>query len=66
MNVGKSLKLALVKRGMTQAALARKLGKSARWINVLANSSGASRATIEMLANELEMKPSEFVALGED
>lgn len=66
MNIGKSLKLALVKRNMKQADLARKLGKSSRWINMLANSPTASSSSIEMLASEFGMKASEFVALGEE
>lgn len=66
MNIGKSIKVALAQRDMKQNQLADQLGKSARWINLLANSKGASTDTIEMLAKGFGMKASEFVALGEE
>lgn len=66
MNIGKSIKMALVKADKKQTWLADQLGVSARWVNGLANSVGASSATIERLAAVFDMKPSEFVALGED
>lgn len=66
MNIGKSIKVALAQRNMKQNQLADRLGKSARWINLLANSKGASTETITMLAAAFDMKASEFVALGEE
>lgn len=66
MNIGKSIKVALAQRDMKQNQLAERLGKSPRWINLLANSDGASTATIQMLADAFGMKASEFVALGEE
>lgn len=66
MNIGKSIKVALAQRDMKQNQLAERLGKSARWINLLANSRGASTETISMLASAFGMKASEFVALGEE
>lgn len=66
MNVGKSLKMALAKRGMNQVQLAEKMKCSQVWINRLANSESASMATITQLAEALDMKVSEFLALSED
>ena len=66
MNIGKSIKVALAMRNMKQNQLAAQLRKTPRWINSLANSEGASTATIEMLASAFSMKASEFVALGEE
>lgn len=66
MNIGKSIKVALAQRNMKQNQLAEQLGKSARWINLLANSKNASTETISMLAAAFGMKASEFVALGEE
>lgn len=66
MNVGKSLKVALAMRGMNQTQLAVKLGCTHVWISRLANSRSASMATVESLAVALDMRVSEFVALGED
>lgn len=66
MNVGKSLKMALAKRDMTQTQLALKLNTTRVWISRLANSQSASGPTIEQLAVALDMKVSEFIGLGED
>ena len=66
MNVGKSLKMALAKRDMNQTQLAEKLKCTQVWINRLANSDSASMATVTQLSDALDMKVSEFVALGED
>lgn len=66
MNIGKSLKVALVKRDMTQTDLAKKMNVHLQWVNKLANSDSASQASIMGLAEALDMKVSEFIALGED
>lgn len=66
MNVGKSIKHALVKRGINQTQLAAQMKCTQVWINRLANSRSASMATIESLAAALDMKVSDFLALGED
>lgn len=66
MNVGNSLKVALIKKGMSQTALAEQMGVHVQWVNKLANSQSASQATITTLAEALGMKASEFIALGED
>lgn len=66
MNVGKSLKVGLAKRGISQTALAEKMGVHLQWVNKLANSESAAQATVVSLASALDYKVSEFVALGED
>lgn len=66
MNVGKSLKMALAKRGMNQTQLAKQMNCTRVWVGRLANSQSASGPTIEQLANALDMKVSDFIALGED
>lgn len=66
MNVGKSLKIALIKKGMSQTELAKKMGVHDQWVSKLANSESAAQTTLVGLAEALEMKVSEFVALGEE
>lgn len=66
MNVGKSLKMALAKRGINQTQLAEKMNCTQVWINRLANSESASMTTVAQLSDALDMKASEFLALGED
>ena len=66
MNVGKSLKIALVKKGMSQTELAKKMGVHDQWVSKLANSESAAQTTLVGLATALDMKVSEFVALGEE
>ena len=66
MNVGNSLKIALLRRGKTQTQLARELGKHVQWVNGIANKKMASMASVEMISAALDMKVSEFLALGEE
>lgn len=66
MNVGKSIKVALAQRDINQTQLAARMKCTQVWINRLANSRGASMATVESLATALDMKVSDFIKLGED
>lgn len=66
MNVGKSLKMALAKRGMNQTQMAAHLKCTVVWVNRIANSRSVSMSTVESLCDVLDMKVSEFLALGED
>lgn len=66
MNVGKSIKHALVKKGMNQTQLAAQMHRTRVWVNQLANSRSASMATVESLAAAFDMKVSDFLALGEE
>lgn len=66
MNIGNSLKVALIKKGISQTQLAKQMGVHTQWINKLANSETASQGTIVSLAVALDMKTSEFISLGEE
>lgn len=66
MNVGRSIKIALIKKGMQQADLAEKMGVSKPYISQLAGKDRVGMGTIALLAIALDMKISEFIALGED
>lgn len=66
MNVGKSIKMALVKVDKKQTWLAEQLGISSRQVNKVANAESASGKTIEKMADVFGMKVSDFLALGED
>ena len=66
MNVGNSLKIALVRAGMSQQELAKKMQCGTVWVSRLANKKTADLKTIESLAAIFGMKVSEFLALGED
>ena len=65
MNIGKSLRMALVSRDMRQNQLAEKMGVGARWMSRMATSRTASMQTVEALAAQFDMTVSEFIKLGE-
>lgn len=65
MNIGMSIKLALVKAGKNQRQLASEMGISERQVNKVANRKTASSQTIEKMAAIFGMKASDFIALGE-
>ncbi len=67
MNLAKSIKLALIEKGMTQAQLAAKVESKPAYISNLAT--GRANLQGEMLkkvAAAFDMKVSDFVKLGED
>lgn len=67
MNLGKSLKKALLERGMSQLTLAAKLGITPANLNRLANGHTNMNAPMLLrISQEFSMKASEFVKLGED
>jgi transcriptional regulator with XRE-family HTH domain len=66
MNIGKSIRKALIDRDMRQNQLAAKMGVGVRWMSRMANSRVASMQTVEALANQFDMTVSEFIKLGED
>lgn len=66
MNVGKSIKVALVKKEMSQQDLAEKLNVSKPYVSQLAGKAHAGMGTVVLLADAFDMKVSEFVKLGED
>lgn len=66
MNVGKSIKLLLIKQETDRAALATYLGVSVTMASNLAGKRHVSGVNIDKLAAFFNMKPSEFIAVGED
>ena len=65
MNIGKSIKQAILDKEMTQIELAEALGKSKSTIHHMSGQKTASGHNIQLLANFFNMKVSEFIALGE-
>lgn len=66
MNLGKSLNIALVKKGMKKKELAEKLGVGQPLISTWASKGSMTRANLEKICEVLDMPVSEFVALGEN
>lgn len=66
MNIGKSIKVALAKKEMTQQDLAEKMNVSKPYVSQLAGKAHAGMGTVVLLADAFGMKVSEFVDLGED
>lgn len=66
MNAGKSIKVALAKREMSQKELAEKMKTSTPYISQLVGRDHIGMGTVILLADAFEMKVSEFLALGED
>ena len=66
MDIGKSIKIALIKKGENQKWLGEQLGHNTpQNTSHLVNSKTTKQATIERLAEIFEMPVSEFIALGE-
>jgi transcriptional regulator with XRE-family HTH domain len=65
MNIGKSIKLAKVKNEINYEQLAELIGLSRAQVAALSAKPHASCKNIERLAKAFNMKPSEFIALGE-
>lgn len=66
MNAAKSMRVALAQRNMTQTNLAAKIGLTQAAISGLANRTNWNCESLVRVANGLNLKVSEFVALGED
>lgn len=66
MNVGRSIKVALIKKGMSQKDLAEKMVVSCAYVSQLAGRAHIGMGTVVLLAGAFNMKVSEFLALGED
>lgn len=66
MNIGKSIRKALIDHDMRQNQLAAKMGVGVRWMSRMANSRTTSMQTVETLAAQFDMTVSEFIKLGED
>lgn len=66
MNIGKSIKIALAKKGMKSKDLAEKLGVTGPTVSTMTTRPTASGQMLTKLAESFDMSVSEFVALGED
>lgn len=66
MNVGKSLRIALASKGMKQIELAEKMGISRQHVSNWTRRQGINKKNLDALCQALDMKLSEFIALGED
>lgn len=66
MNVGKSIKVALAKKGMKSGQLASTLGVTAATVSVMSSRDTCTGQMLIKLSTTFGMKVSEFVALGED
>jgi len=66
MNLGKSINLAVIHRGITKSELADKLGVTRTQISRLCAQKTCSGSMLDRLAEVLSMQVSEFIALGEN
>lgn len=67
MDFGKSLKIALLQRGMKQKDLADQMQVSRPYISAIANNKKHfTKANLISIPKHLGYKVSEFIALGED
>jgi len=66
MNIGKSLRIAMVKRDMGQQEVADKAGISRVYVSqICRNRAKVSQDLLERLAKAVDYSVSEFIALGE-
>lgn len=67
MNIGKSIKRALLDKGMKQGELAKSLKTTPAYMSRVANGKAhVNTLVLEKIADEFDMPVSEFVKLGED
>ncbi len=67
MNIPKSLKIALIKSRISPGELAEELSVSKQYISQVVNGNKPPKlATISSICNFLNIKASEFIALGEE
>lgn len=65
MNIGRSINVALAKRDMKKADLAKSFGWSAAYVSRICRSPEMGMGSIQKLAEFFGMQVSEFIALGE-
>jgi plasmid maintenance system antidote protein VapI len=66
MNIGKSIKVALSKKGIKRYELAQMLGVTAPTVSVMIGRETCTGEMIKRLSEALQMKASELIALGEE
>jgi len=65
MNVGKSIKIAIVRNDRSTKWLANQMDVSITRVNQMKSQTAVNTSTLERLASVFNMQVSEFVALGE-
>jgi len=66
MDIKKSFNIAMAIRGLSQQDLAKRMGLSKTYISLMVNMhKPLSMERLASVCNILDMKPSEFIALGE-
>lgn len=65
-NVSRAIRVALAMKGMTQKQLAERLGMYESAMSQLINRASVTTDKLSQVAEALDMKISELVALGED
>ena len=66
MDIGKSIEIALIHRGIKKKDLADQLEVSRTYVSYLVGSETCSPSMLDKLSRVFEMKASEFIALGEE
>ena len=66
MNIGKSIKVALAKKGMKSKDLAKALGVTGPTVSTMTTRPTASGQMLQRLSDAFDMPVSDFVALGEE
>ena len=66
MHIGKAVKIALINKGKTQSWLANDICVKRQAINHVCQNETCNLATVVKIADALELKVSELIALGED
>lgn len=65
MNIGKSIKVGMAVKGLTRVQLSRKIEVSPEYLTNMSRKETGSSKMITKLSKALDMKESEFIALGE-
>ena len=65
MNIGRSINVALAKKDMKKADLARSMDWSANYVTKICRSPEIVMGSVKKLAEFFEMSVSEFISLGE-
>lgn len=66
MDAAKCMKIAMIKKGVSQELLGQRLGLSQSTISGMANRPNWNCDTLQRVADALDMKVSDLVKLGED
>ncbi len=65
MNIGKSLQIALKQKELRNIDLAESMDTSEQQISIWANKGNITNKNLKRICERLDMKVSEFIALGE-